>query len=298
MITIEPQFSQSLSFKAKQVMFSGKSFTFFVSVFFLGLLMTACSSQNIVDKSQVTGVWKLADVKALSNKQLSFDEEAALKTRVAKGETIGIFNDNSFTMLTGEGEYQTGKWNFISAENIITLDVSGKTILAGSPKLTKDATEATFLIVSVKGKNYDLIFRQDSEPRKVAADDAFHPSNNEWRISSKTPETQRELKEKVRNYIKHLALILKYSAEDEKDVVSFTYSTGPIKIYRSAIGIYPFEIVPESWKNSFSSEEKAMEAYLIYEQYLRDNNYNGASTGEWVLDDSNILLSIYSEMSK
>ncbi len=79
--------------------------------------------------------------------------------------------------------------------------------------------------------------------------------------------------------------------------MSFEYSQGPIKIYNGGIGIHPYDIVPQSWKDSFYNEEEAITTYRLYESYLRKNDYRGGGTGNWVEDDYNILLSIYAGLT-
>lgn len=99
-------------------------------------------------------------------------------------------------------------------------------------------------------------------------------------------------------YIKHLALLLKASKERKEDVVSFGFSLGPVKIYNGAIGIYPYDIVPQEWKNSFYNDSTALAAYSIFNNYLKTTSYKGAGVGEWIEDDYNILLSIYADFNK
>jgi hypothetical protein len=98
-------------------------------------------------------------------------------------------------------------------------------------------------------------------------------------------------------YIKHLALILKAATERKQNIVVFQYSRGPVKIYDGAIGIYPYSIVPLEWKETFFHDTSALEAHSLFRTYLNKTDYNGASTGNWIEDDYNILLSIYADFN-
>jgi hypothetical protein len=96
----------------------------------------------------------------------------------------------------------------------------------------------------------------------------------------------------------HLAFLLKAASERKLNVVSFRNSLGMIKIYDGGIGVHPKDIVPQSWKNTFFDEAQAFVAYENFAAYLYTKRYKGKSTGNWVVDDSNILLSIYKDISE
>lgn len=112
----------------------------------------------------------------------------------------------------------------------------------------------------------------------------------------KAAEDSTQQLNRLTNYIKHVALVLKSAKEDKQPVVSFQFSQGPVKIYNGGIGIHPFALVAESWKAGFYNGTEARSAYDIYRNYLQKSSYNGAGTGDWVEDDYTILLSMYADL--
>ena len=158
------------------------------------------------------------------------------------------------------------------------------------------------------GKPYDVLlveqgslvlkYRKITEPLKLYRDDPFYKANNQWRAKPSMPESTQELTRRMAGYFKHLALVLKAAKDRKQDIVSFAFSKGPVKIYNGGIGLYPYELVPEEWKNSFYNDSSARAAYSLYENYLRTTSYKGAGIGDWVEDDYNILISIYADFSE
>lgn len=103
--------------------------------------------------------------------------------------------------------------------------------------------------------------------------------------------------DRLGNYLKHLAYILKAGADQKQQAVSFEFSEGLIKIYNGGIRIKPIDEVPLSWVNTYYSSLQALTAYKMFEGYLiTSKSYKGGTTGEWYVDDYNILLSIYGDL--
>jgi hypothetical protein len=185
-----------------------------------------------------------------------------------------------------------GKWGKKKSNRI---EITG---LRADPEVGKIKTEK-----NNKGISYEVFelmregivfkFIKSAPAVKNEKDDPFHPANNQWRVKSAGKESVEQLKEKMAGYFKHLALLLKASKERQQDVVSFEFSKGPVKIYSGAIGIYPYEMVPGEWKNTFYNDSSALAAYQLFEKHLTTSSYKGSGTGDWVEDDYKILISIY-----
>ena len=86
---------------------------------------------------------------------------------------------------------------------------------------------------------------------------------------------------------------MKEAKDQNLPVVSFVFSRALINIYNGGIGVVSTTQLPDEWIKTFYSREQAMEAYDIFENYLGSTSYRAASTGNWIEDDYNILLSIY-----
>jgi hypothetical protein len=269
-------------------------FSFFLLLFVSGCLL----KQNT--KTSLYGTWRLYDVEPqLENSGgLSFSEQASLKQIVKDGNQLCFFEDGSYTELKGEGEYKTGKFGYSEGKNALQFVTNDKETTPVEAKL--ETNDKGRQVLSLLNGQQNLIFKfmKVSDAPKNVQDAPFYAGNNLWRIKPQAPENEEQQTNRLTNYMKHVALILKAAKEGKQDIVSFEFSQGPIKIYNGGIGIHPYEIVPESWKKTFYNDADAHSAYQLYERYLRTGSYKGAATGEWVEDDYNILLSMYAGLTE
>ena len=156
-------------------------------------------------------------------------------------------------------------------------------------------------MLTLSDKEKNLAFKFIRQPGILAdiKSDPFYADNNQWRMRPSHREDSMAITARLTNYFKHLALVLKAAKDNKQDVVSFQFSQGPVKIYNGGIGIHPYSIIPANWKNTFYDEKDAYVAYRIFEKYLETSgSYKGAASGDWVQDDYNILLVIYSDISQ
>ena len=271
-------------------------------LFCLALLSAGCSLDlNTRKKVKLAGTWRLADVNPINdNSEVvdAFEQEAMYRSQISSGLLINLFEDGSYSELNGDGFYKTGSWSYNAEQGTLQFKDSGK---KSEPILIQpqgNSEGGQFMLMPMLTKNVILKFAKEAVPMQDFLQDPFHFTNNQWRIKPSKPETIAELNKRIANYIRHLALILKSAQDRKQDVVSFEYSMGPVKIYNAAIGIHPYENVPEYWKNCFYDHTDAAKAYYLYEQYLNVDSYKGGSTGDWIQDDYNILMSMYTGFTK
>ena len=266
------------------------------------LLLTSRCSLNLggIKEEHLLGTWRLYNIE-IANKEIktedSFSEIAALKKLVKDGELLCFFENKAYSDIKGEGEFKSGNWK-LSDSKLLSFTDFGKIQDPIKIRYERNGMSKQKLIITDENKNIIKTFIKESDPLNDFTDDPFFPTNNLWRIKPEKSENSAQLSKRLGNYFKHFALILKSSKERKQDVVYFEFSKGPIKIYSGAIGIYPYSIVPESWKNTFFDEQEASTAYQKYQKYLATNSYKGAGIGDWVEDDYNILLSIYADFNQ
>ena len=270
-----------------------------LSFLFFSLLLTGCLFRH-KDEASLYGTWRLYNVEPQAEKSggLSFSEQAALQQIVKDGNLLCFFEDGSYTELKGNGEYQTGNFIYSGSKPALQFITNGKQSAPVEARLETGKKGQQVLSLPEQQQNLVFTFIKEAAAGKNVRDEPFYAGNNRWRSKPEAPETAEQQLDRFTNYLKHVALILKAAKEGKQDIVSFAFSQGPIKIYNGGIGIHPYEIVPQSWKNCFYNEADARSAYRQYEQYLRNSTYKGAGTGNWVDDDYNILLSMYADLTK
>lgn len=246
------------------------------------------------------GTWRLYDIESHNNKSGPgdpFENAARLKKTVKDGAIFCFFENGEYTEIKADSEVKFGKWKAEEGFKSIQFIDSGRATVPIGMKIESNADNNEMLTLTIKEKHINLIFIKESESLPDFTSDPFYYSNNLWRIKPKKPESLQQLTNRLTNYLKHTALILKAAQDRKQDIVSFEYSQGPIKIYNGAIGIHPYNRVSDTWKNTFYDEVDAKTAYIKYEKYLEKSRYKGAGTGNWIEDDYNILLSMYAELS-
>ncbi len=264
------------------------------------LILTSCFNSKTKKEKTLYGTWRLHDIVENGKPKPgdSFSREANLKKIVKEGGMISFFSDTSYSEININGKFRTGSWKMSNDFTSLSLIDSGYTSEPIGFTIEDDANGKQELALSIPKKNRTIKFMKESDLLPEINDDPFYPANNLWRQKPLQPEDTIQLTRRLANYFKHVALILKAAKIRELKIVSFEFSQGPIKIYNGGIGIHPYEIVPDKWKHAFYDESNAMTTYNLYKNYLRKSNYKGASTGNWIEDDYNILLNMYADITE
>lgn len=265
--------------------------------FIVIVLLLICSCR--FGKSAATsflGTWRLSDisegVRPVKTSGDNLLDEAAFKEILKEGLLLSLFEDGTFTEVTGNGRYRFGKWSYVTSDR--------KRIRIG------DFYEAAFERSGTGGKQVLVLSRQEDKalmkmvlsarPVNTYQDDPFYYTHNRWR--DKTPDSLPLIQAKLTNYFEHLTLLLKAAMERKSEVVSFEFSQGIVRIYNGGIGIIPPDKQSESWYAVFETRAAAKHATDMYNKYMSRATYKGGSKGDWVADDYDILLFIYSDFKK
>jgi hypothetical protein len=271
--------------------------TKFVFCLFILVIVSACDNGGF--QKLLPGSWTLSDFYKYNEAEKGANDlldDPNLESSLRKGLIFSFFTDSSFTRIMADGTYSFGRWSIIEKNKLILSFNSGTT--ESYEIFMKMIKKKAQLSMIDKSGNLEMKLTDSGLPLKNQTEDPYHPLNNTWRIRSGKPESVKEIHEKLANHFKHLAYICKASKERESDIVTFTFSQGLVKIYSSGIGIHKVQHVPLEWRTTFYNDSIAMNAYLIFKQYLKDDRYKGNSTGDWVQDDYNILMSIYEDVKK
>lgn len=275
------------------------------SYYFL-LLIILTTGCKLLDKKteqgSALGSWRLYKINSIEGNDTKESDDklldqAKLNDRVQTGLLLSLFDDNTFTRVTGDQKYEFGKWEAPADYSRIILQQPGSIRQQYSLSFGKQ-NEHDMLQLSDSMLHENLIFVREALPLKDKNDDPFYTSNNKWRLHGEKPAIDAEIKEKLANYIKHYACILKAALELKKQVVSFEFSQGMITIYNGGIGIIPIDKLTPDWVHNFFNEKDAIKAYTMYDELLSHSHFKGASTGSWIEDDYNILLILYGNINK
>jgi len=110
----------------------------------------------------------------------------------------------------------------------------------------------------------------------------FHISNNGWRFKPVKPETENEVKQRLKNCIRFFILFYNDQLNSGTDKVLFTGLPSCFKWYGGAIYLQKEKELDNKWVSCFYNREQAMKAYLVADKLL-SQKYN------WPKNESNWL---------
>ncbi|MEO6287797.1 MAG: hypothetical protein ABIN80_17325 [Dyadobacter sp.] len=241
--------------------------------------------------SNLNGSWRLTEV---NDSDPAMTGQAHVEfQRPPKNQDLmmSFFQDGTFTQIKDNGEYSFGTWSYDSLTESVFLT---------SNKKTEEIRTA--FGVGVNGlRMLTFEFSQDNSISLIEnarrsdqfKEDPFYAENNKWRLKPTENENERQIRDRLKNYILHNIRILKAAGAREQVYVSKEFSEGIIKFYNVGIGVVERKKIPQTWINSFYSRENALQAYGMFEDYLRYSDHKKHATGNWVRDDSNILTDIH-----
>jgi len=272
-----------------------------ISIFFISLVLifTSCNQSKVDPATFVHGNWKLYESTNLKNNEKSSGDalldDAKKLEEVKIGKLISIFPDQTYTEIIGEGEkYTFGTWAWVEEGTKISFKHASKTEIYD---VTLDESTPEKLQFELSNSSKKQKYVQESKLLKNFKEEPFYAENNLWRIKPKQLESKHQVIERLGNYFKHVAYILKAADKNDLQVVSFRHSLGVVKIYNGGIGVHTFDIIPQTWKNCFYNDDQALMAQELFSSYIQtDDDYSGPGTGDWVKDDYTILLSIYNDL--
>ena len=275
----------------------------FIIAFVLVLIAVSCNQfytdkgNQTLSKNILIGNWQLFDLSNNNADEKDGEDNllkaARSKEMIKEGLVLSLFQDGTYTDIRGNGNYATGKWEYDDEKKVLRFNNSAK--FSTVPVKQEIINNQQTIELSNYSHGQQLKFLQINKPLKDFHEDPFYFKNNLWRIKPAAKETKEQLQERLANYFKHLAYILKSADERKQNVVSFQFSLGIVKIYNGGIGIYPLTIIPKTWMDTYYDNTDATSAYYMFSYYLTNHSYGGAGIGNWIEDDYNILLGIYGD---
>lgn len=269
-----------------------KMFYWFVfASFFFG-----CGSE--IEKERIIGGWRLAEILSFDSDDPEVDKMMRNNfgsVLIADGFVQYFFPDKNYTEMSGYFA-EHGKWAYQGNDKIRF----GNRLLQVLHFEEKKGKE--FMIAEVEMREEDLRlelkFVRDATMLEDFKSDPFFPKNNQWRIKPKAKESEEAIKARLVNYVEHFAGILKAASEREDNIVSFAHSMGIIQVYQGGIGVVKKKKIDKEWINCFYDEEDAFIAQSMFKKYVGGSKYRGGSSGNWVKDDYQILMSILRKMKE
>jgi hypothetical protein len=202
---------------------------------------------------------------------------------------LSFFQDSTFTEIARTGQYRKGTFTLSEETLSLHFDENDEKF-----KVNFDTLSSVHRVLLMTDRNgHQSQFVENAFPLKKFEEDPYYHTNNTWRIKPASPESPVQIQRRLTNYLKHSGTIFKAATARNQSSISWMFSRGIIRIYDRGIGSVGPDDLPDPWVNCFYSKEDAMKAYDLFNSYLRSYKSNGESTGDWVVDNYNILMSVH-----
>jgi hypothetical protein len=193
-----------------------------------------------------------------------------------------IFRSNNEFDLVLFNNYYHGNWQLNEAKNALqlTLPNYSKPILFQVDSITN-----TTLQLRIDSSNFSSFanFRNpenategwfgkrlttfkltiDPEHYSNTANDIYSIDNNKWRVKPLQPETQQQLKLRIRNHLDFLKLLFDDAMQNDRDFVTYNWFVSPLTPASNGIGLKNYRKVKAAWENCFYDTLQAKAGYDI-----------------------------------
>lgn len=248
-------------------------------------MLSLTAGSRISTNDLLCQVWTLEDADKPHWDEFFWDSvnNAALHPEIA------LFRDKSVT-VNPRGRIRTGKWELNKDTRELAIHFT-------------DGSSATWFIrvISVKrmylsrsqggpGDEYILL-----SPRGVAhrrpEEDPYYPSNNLWRIKPRTPETNAQIRRRLKNYLHFFSLYF-LDIYDRHVTNNISYIGLPycFEWYNGGIGMTKESELETIWLDCFYSRQQAMEGYRLLEGILESHELKWPEhPTSWVQQEGQVL---------
>jgi len=284
------------------------------------VLVIACGCQSN-EQTKTIAVWKiykLEDYKIPGfSDTLTKDEKEIMKSFVMDYygyAFINFYSDTGCIIRKGT--------DFINAQ--WTSNESGNTIIISEKKGKSELQESRFKIGRIadsilvfkfkpdsgivafykqsKGKDegfsdfightdFVFMFKKDFFIYERKTDDIHSFINNAWRIKPEKPESDAQLKERVKASVNYTKIYINDAFNRGEHYYCTRAVTAPLKLYSGAVRLLEKEKISKEWLDVFYNREQAMQAYQILINAFK-KDLTTTQRKNWVQTDVEILNKI------
>lgn len=276
---------------------------FFIVIFFTSIFIFGCSQQG--EHSDKKMVDEAAIIHKNPFQQLCrywevTDADNPTKADVYNNDEDGIYNYPGIIFMTDS--------TFL--ENPRAVMRYGKFILKGKT-ITADFDDKAKAIYTIERKENDTMVLKRMEDNHAttlylkgswaywpdAKQNPFNKINSEWRLKPAKPETDDELKARLKNCVQFYQYFFEGNAVNANNEIDFLGLPTCFKWYSGAIYVLSEKNLDKKWINCFYNEDQAKKARQIIEDVVTTNKFSWDSTQtNWVKQTADVLKQIKAKL--
>lgn len=296
--------------------------------YFLFLIVPIILSCNSINQEKLLGVWKLENIEDPNLTQLGEvidnnfpDYMKNVTDNFLADSYINFYSNNNFTYKFGS-LFIFGNWSYDKKSKSISLStrekddkeskmvfivdklINDKLFLKIRPNDNKslkpiidslDRSNFNGLSEYFQNSNQISVYSKDIFEYKDKKQDIFALNNNSWRIKPVVPETNIQIKERLKGSIYYVIIFLNNSLLRKENSINIHSIFSPIKLAGNGIALKDKNDLPYEWIDIFYNQSQADEAYQLllhaFNQDIKINNYE-----TWVELDLDLINQIYDKI--
>ncbi len=228
--------------------------------------------------------------------QLEEDLET-LSSSDAKGilpfRSFYLFNDSTF-IRNPRNSLTYGKWQFNNAEKLIILNENdgNKTIY----KIGALAVKELVVINKGEGSITKFKFVSSGKQYKDKNADPFYLANNMWRIAPKKPETDEQIRKRLKEFVWFNILFYRDNLASGSKTISFYGFPTCLRWYAGGIFLTKEKDLASNWFACFYNQAQAMKAYKMMDEVISKKYKWEKSRVNWVIKNLDVLEQMYKQI--
>jgi hypothetical protein len=270
-------------------------FLFFLLIFICSCKQEVNFSKVLVTTDNLEGIWRLTEIEISDDFYHASNslEQRKVHGQIGQGYILSIFPNKELTRLI-DNDMSVYTWNLIvnnkseSPSLIIKNEVESDTF---SNISIEDNQGYVFL--SCQYKNIGTFkFHLENKMLEDFKEDPYFSENNKWRITSKTNESQKQLKARITNYLNHYRLLLLSSTKRPNTKIRLMNSEGILRVFDGGIGLKPRSQISKRWLYKYYSDSQAYKVYDRLEKHFKNRVIKKKTKAGWRLDNVSIIDSL------
>lgn len=203
-----------------------------------------------------------------------FKEDAAESVGISQGSGIELvyrgfclFSDGNM-IKDQRGNMQVGRWTIDDKVKPVLINFYLNSGQKETYKLAYLSPGEMKLSQQVGDKQLQIDLISEAVRHKKPADDPFYISNNSWRIKPDKPESDEQIKKRLKGCIHFFVMFYEDRINIHSKSVSFIGLPSCFKWYGGGIFLENEKNLPVKWINTFYNRQQAMKAYRLADKLL------------------------------
>ena len=207
---------------------------------------------------------------------------------------ISLFRDNRVTKNVRCG-IKTAKWQLNKEQRRLQLQFSDGT------KDNYILQEVSLRTIVARLENnqgsVQVSFTSDGLVHKRDLEDPYYPANNSWRIKPLLPESNEQIRARVRDCVHFYALFFKDNVQRRGTDISFIGLPGCFTWYNGGIALTAAIELDKNWTDCFFSNDQALKGYGMLNDFLQTHELIWPKHGgSWVKETQSVLEQMYRKL--